>query len=385
MATNYVSAKYSEIVDLQTNTNKTTIIGIHTPTGSKPRLKLGGFFNQFRKFRYNGCKIRMFPSASLPVDPLGVSGIAGTTDTMDPRDNFNPIMFHGCHGDDLNVILNSIYKEGRYSTFSGFGDSVDFQELVTHAWDEYYYSALSDPTWKKFGIQSGVRLNGLRPLVHKVALTKQLVPTSQSHVLNGDGKYNGELIETNASVGNKPTSADHSPGVLNSVGVVASGGMDPDDYSIIPEWNINQMFTNGVQQLGWLPTTSWFSITDTFASASGTENLNVYPGDNHLIPPNDNHLCVQTYLPKCFMGVLMLPPSYKCNQFLRMSIEHYFSFKDFTCSLDPYESYFEGNTYYDYVNHGTSKTVKQAIDETLDLPTLEIINGDVVPVTDGVC
>ena len=88
--TNYVKATYTEIIDLQTVNGKCSIIGIHTPTGNGPYSKLRGFFTQFRKFKYLGIdRMVMAPAANLPVDPLGLTGVQGTTDLMDPRDTLN--------------------------------------------------------------------------------------------------------------------------------------------------------------------------------------------------------------------------------------------------------------------------------------------------------
>ena len=52
MATNYVRARYQEIYDFGTQAGKTTILGVHSPTGNKVQEMLGGFFRQFRKYRW---------------------------------------------------------------------------------------------------------------------------------------------------------------------------------------------------------------------------------------------------------------------------------------------------------------------------------------------
>lgn len=108
MATNYVTAKYQEIYDLGTQAGKTTILGIHTPYAGSVYNMLSGFFDQFRKYRYKGCSVSMVPAAQLPADPSQVSFEAGSL-TVDPRDLLNPILFHGCHGEELNEILDAVY------------------------------------------------------------------------------------------------------------------------------------------------------------------------------------------------------------------------------------------------------------------------------------
>lgn len=394
MTTNLVTAKYTEIIDLQTKNDTVSVIGIHTPIGAKPRLMLNGFFSQFRKFKYRGCSLRMVPAAQLPVDPLGLSGIPGTTDVMDPRDALNPIMFHGCHGDNLNFILNQIYKEGRYSPFSDSSDSLDIQDndfnqpLQLYR-DEFYYAALSDPSWKKFGIQSGVRLKGLRPLVHKVALTKQMVPSSQSHTSGSgysfvnDGQDYGKLALP-AGLSGEPSAGDSNDGPFDSIGIAYNGTYGGDSTN---DWNVNQMFTNGVQSLGWLPTSNWYLRTSENSQANGSLD-NAFTGPYYQPEIGGGIQRSQgatTYLPKIFMGILLMPPSYKQEQFLRCSITHYFAFKDFTTSLDPAQQVLN-YSYHDFIDHGAngSITVKDAIKDTYDLGTLEVVGGVAETVTSGV-
>lgn len=352
--------KYSEVIDLQTTPDKMTILGIHTPTGLRPHIMLRGMFGQFRKYKYHGCNLRMVNAAQLPVDPLGVSGIPGTTDVMDPRDALNPILFHGCHGDHLNDILDTIYKEGRYVPFTQSSPSVDSQEFNISSNEAYYYGALSDPSFKKFGIQSGVSLRGLRPLVNKLALTKQMIPTSQATVQTSiPGQDIGKIVDEN--IFEAPTQSDSEPAYIYGIEGVVESGVGSADH------NINQMFTNGVQKLGWLPTSSWY--------VNGSAKA--------------NNGSIVTHMPKCFMGVLILPPCYKQIQFFRLVIDHYFSFKDFTTFLDTPNYVYVADraaSYSDWIAHGESKDgdpdpVKVELSDDM---TVEIINGDAKLVTDGV-
>lgn len=92
MATQYAKASYEEIIDCHTEEGHVTAIGIHTPTGDTPRKMFSGFFEQFKKFKYLGCSIKLVPAARLPADPLQVSyepgQVIGTA--VDPRDMLNP-------------------------------------------------------------------------------------------------------------------------------------------------------------------------------------------------------------------------------------------------------------------------------------------------------
>lgn len=385
MATNYASATYTEIVDMQTINGKTSVIGIHTPQGQRVRNYLEGFFKQFRFFKYNGISSMVgVNAAQLPVDPLGLTGVQGTTDLMDPRDNLNPILFHGCHGEALNSVLDTIYSSRERNLSSSgivqndlvsatgeneshisdslFGSDIDnYQEYST------YYAALTDRTWKKFGIQSGVRLRGLRPRVWKVARNSPLVPyeaSADGYAANAgllkksQNPYGPDNISVfAANVGNFP--------IDEGSNVEDYGDMDVSAGAPFTHSRYDQYMTNGTSPLGYLPT-----------STTGT--------DGALHP---------VMLPKLFMGVLVLPPSYNVEQFLRFRITHSFSFKGFTASLgnasipsDDIGTPESRPAYFNWIDY----TVSNAKDETKEQSpisygdTFDIIGGASKTISDGV-
>lgn len=320
MATNYAQATYTEVIDLQTVADHVSIIGIHTPRGLSPYNRLKGFFTQFRKYKYNGIKsLVMVPAANLPVDPLGLTGQQQTTDLMDPRDMLNPILFHGCHGESLTYVLNQIY--GKVDNINFTANSPDLGNVVNQDVTQTdihvspsavgidnefgqtfdmsnYYAKLTDSTWKKFGIQSGVKLKNLHPLVHKVARNMPLVPGAGE-----SARYFGDVRPdqaTNVYVGDR-SETSISPNSSSSVYGDGSGyGLIPG--LVQPGFEVSYM-TNGMTSLGWLPT----SVSDPQPTVA--------------------------ILPKIFMGLLVLPPAYNIEQYFRMVITHSFSFKDFTSSL----------------------------------------------------
>lgn len=326
MATNYAHATYTEVIDLQTTADKISIIGIHTPVGRKAYTRLRGFFRQFRKFKYNGIKsLVMVPAAQLPVDPLGLTGQLQSTDLMDPRDALNPILFHGCHGESLTTVLNTIYRgsiitaDGVNQAANGSNDGsnvADSAEMfdVDISTDLFqYYSKLTDSTWRKFGIQSGVKLRNLHPLVHQVVQNMPTLPAGMSSdrtaanaglfapVVDSSGGITRPAgdVSNNANV----NSATVPMGEITKVHLVDSNG----DYSGSLGRAYKQQFTNRMARLGWLPTAIPQTANDGMASIVTT--------------------------PKLFMGVMVLPPAYNVEQFFRMVITHSFSFKDFTSSL----------------------------------------------------
>lgn len=325
MATNYAQATYTEVIDLQTVADHVSIIGIHTPRGLSPYNRLKGFFTQFRKYKYNGIKsLVMVPAANLPVDPLGLTGQPQTTDLLDPRDMLNPILFHGCHGESLTYVLNQIYGKLDDLSFStagssDYGNSVNQlpaqadtihvapsavgidNDLTAPNFDiANYYAKLTDSSWKKFGIQSGVKLRNLHPLVHKVARNMPLIPGAGE-----SGSHYGEVRGTNNPAGVTSVYYDNrtETGISTATSVYGDGagiGLIP---GLAQPGFDNQYFTNGMTSLGWLPT-----------SVSTSQPM-------------------VSILPKLFMGILVLPPAYNIEQYFRMVITHSFSFKEFTSSL----------------------------------------------------
>lgn len=370
MATNFARAHYTEVVDMQTVDGKLSVIGIHTPVGKSPYAKLKGFFTQFRKYRYNGIKnITIVPASGLPIDPLGLSVQSGSTDQMDPRDTFNPILFKGCHGEQLHQILDKLMGENEYvtgqvgaivagtpsnggnNTATGDEVSASLHKLETEldaltAAEKAYYMWLTDPTWKKFGIQSVVKLKNLYPLVWKMARNMPLLPSAS-----------GTTYMTNAGeIRSYASGSFLNPATASS----APAGDGSSAYGVINDaTNVGgnayvQEFTSGCERLGWLPTT---------IHTQGT-----------AVP-------LITALPKLFMGVLVLPPCYSINQFMRAVIVHSFSFKDFNTSTGAFDPIFsepqvytdDKTSYYNWIDYATSKG-----------GTFDIFNGEAELISDGV-
>lgn len=385
MATNYASASYTEVIDLQTVNNKTSIIGIHTPIGKAPYLKLKGFFQQFKKYRYKGIsKLIMAPAAALPVDPLGLTTEVGTPGYMDPRDTFNPILFKGCHGENMNVILNQLFDAreivgipsgetgGNPITRDG-GDTDRASPSVRQMQQDFgttiqslditkmYYRLLTDTSWRKFGIQSMVKLKNLHPLVWKLATNHPILPAA-----------NGDVYQLNAGMIEGGGNTNPSTGVYTA----AASGVAASPINVMPNAGNNRMymqeFTNGCQKLGWLPTST---AVQGYTTVLGTD-----VADRPRI----------TALPKLFMGILVMPPSYSQEQFMRMVLRHEFEFSGFQSSTGSFDvdfppqdnggdsaaaqGYRETN-YYNWIDYGeaTSKGV-----------TLDILDGASEVISDGV-
>lgn len=380
MATNNVTAQYTEVIDLQTTTDKTTVIGIHTPIGRRPVAKLGGLFTNYRFFKYNGCSVQMVPAASLPVDPLGLTGIPGTTDLMDPRDMLNPIISHGCHGESMSSVLNRIYRmsyvdDGDVVGLDNHSDSVIQADDITEADGlSQYYNCLTDVTWRKHGIQQGLRLKWLRPLVHRLAQNAPMVPMYSGYDANISLQNIGYMsdMQTGDVQGQDIVKQVQTPGEDVQAWHPVRWGYGPATDMFMADSRTmytthTQMLTNGLQRLGWLPTVQ----TYTYGTSGKVQQF-------------------ATLLPKLFMSVIVLPPAYNVQQFFRMVVRHSFSFRGFTTStgfesMDQY-SVPNGavNTYFNWIKYQTQSEPGAGTQAMQENTTLDVIGGESELVTDGV-
>lgn len=311
MATQKVFASYQEVIDLHTESDRVTVLGIHTPTGSFPRQMFKGFFDQFKKYKYLGCSISLVPAARLPADPSMISYEGGEA-VLDARDLMNPLMFHGCHGDDLGTILNQLYGDDAGVSDSIVGIDVGGNTPIGtyEAFERLYYKALTDKSWKKAHPMKGFRKSGLRPLVYSMATNRQLMPGSVSTIL-GD---------------NAPLGFDSAGNFRNPLGDPSSDFDINEEESAItvhPYTKRNlQFFTPKLTGLGWIDTRNVLT--------KGREYQDDGTLDEQLIYDINNAFEVNyAELPKIFMGCILLPPAYKTEQYYRMIVNHSFAFKQF--------------------------------------------------------
>lgn len=332
MSTNYARAKYQEIYDVNTRSNEVSIIGIHTPVGAKPRQMLSGFFTQFRKYKYSGCSVVATPAQRLGLNLAQLSVEAGTSG-VNPKDVFNPILVRGCHGDNLGTALNSIYN----GAFEHEGSSLgldDHTDTVIPAgnlsWEAMYYRMLQDPSFKKFSINSGIKLSGLRPMVYNVASNHQILPNETTTQVGSIG-YTSAVEEHNVAFDND---------IHGSVAV----GDGTINRAIFP-----QFMTNRLQRLGWMDT-------------------------RQVINSNTNGVPAFTTLPRIFMSCIVLPPAKSADVVtsMRFVVTHYFEFKEFNTSLT-----LEGaNEYYDWLSVVSSKK-NDTLDTNGELDSVEIVSDGV--------
>lgn len=339
MATNFATASYQEVVDLHTESKTVSVIGIHTPCTSTPVKMLQGFWKQFRKVRYLGCSLSLVPAARLPADPLQVSIEAGEP-TIDPRDMLNPIQFHGCHGDDMGAILDTLYsgeatgtsdvvrKQSDSTTFDVFSESQLGNDYV----DSLYYRALTDRTWAKAHPQIGFRKSGLHPLVHQVVANRpfsQFSPDDRSGSLGPTVVNNKGTVRQAGQMGQLSggTNTNNYIGTYSTPSLPDTNTVDTETNFVIEANHSGYGFaTSGLRPLGWQDTQTSCMTVSQYASDPLTGNAGQ---DSSKIADVLTKVVVPNTIPKFYMGMILLPPAYKTEQWFRLQINHRFAFKGF--------------------------------------------------------
>jgi hypothetical protein len=92
--------------------------------------------------------------------------------------------------------------------------------------------------------------------------------------------------------------------------------------------------TSKIHPLGWQDTYSVHQKTLVSAEVDGTEPDDSQAVGDALASVNLN---APMTIPKVFMGMIMLPPAYKTEQYFRLIINHNFAFKNFRgASMDTF-------------------------------------------------
>lgn len=382
MVTNYIkNASYKEIYDLHTDSFSTSILTFHSPITNIPRQILGGFFDQYRRFKYKGMTVKLRPAARLPADPLQVSYEAGEP-TIDPRDMLNPILVRGYCGDSLGWFLNYYNTPGAQSwvrqptvgasrerfTSAGFvGDSVDRAsfpdknaggangDLRASYLGALYYQSLSDPGWQKIPMQRGYR-RSFRPLVYELATTAQRLAArnvDQNIVTQATDPAGSTVINAqetglitrpgaDADMRTNPTQnvgawGDVQDGYIDKFATGYSGQIASATNQIRLYRTTSPILTSHKRPLGWLDTDTVIDhrpptfvsdserIVKTLGSTyadylTPTEGPNAAFGSNNPKPAT---------LPLINMAVAILPKAYKQEMYYRLEITHRFDFKDY--------------------------------------------------------
>lgn len=370
-ATGFARASYSEVYDMHTEYGKTTLIGVHTPTTTRWQYFLEGFVKQYKKFRYKGASLSFVPVATLPSDPLQVSYEAGEP-TIDPRDLMNPIIHCGMRGQSMGNYLDEIFNMNISHALNSLDVADVTSDTAVFDLEQAYYSALMSPSFRKSHPQQGFRKSGLHPMVY------QMTTNMPFNYASGDTSLSGTIDFNDSSL---PTLGNVAPDIVTASDPVATDATNESLYTNLLYQRFKehpltanpndsyyaQFFTNKLTSLGWLDTIQRF--TDNYLGTANVTTANRF-----------------TTLPKVYMYFIMLPPAYKTEMYYRVIVRHYFEFKGFRTTSQPF-AYFSGHEgAYDGVIENTP--VSQAVSEAsamseVPVASMDIYNGDASLITDG--
>lgn len=293
--------KFTETIDLNTETGGPSVLGLHTPISGDAYRFLYPYFQAYKKYKYIGMDVTIVNAAHLPYDPEQLGKVSGEN-YVDPRDSLNPVLFKGCHGESLGPILDSIYAGLSSNDFSS--NSIDKETLMASL-ENFYYTALGDNSWRKSPIQKTLHLSNLHPLVYDLGTNKQILPTNEmnapDYVENSVfGNANGPNVSTLQS-----GIPDANVGDVNRAFVITpTREYNPTTGNT--QYRFSQsMFTTRARRLGWLDTMQITGRKDS--------SLTFVPEQIAL-------------LPKLFMGILILPKANLVRNYLRIVITHKFKF-----------------------------------------------------------
>ena len=222
-------------------------------------------------------------------------------------------------------------------------DDVAFGNSTNNPVETQYYQAITDRTWRKFGIQNTFKLPFMSPRVWKASTTLPILGNGYVDLgnMNAGPNYAGGTLPLGSIF-----DSSNASGLTQKVG--ANGEV------LDMHW-----MSSGTTPLGWLPTVTFPNV------------------DGNTVRP-----APATVLPKIFMGILVLPPSYLQELYFRVIVTHYYEFKGFTASLAPASQMPDNiGTYENAVKQTATQGAKELAveDSTLESPTANIVR-----VSDGV-
>lgn len=327
MVTNFVKASYKELYDIASSPNKPTLIGIHTPTSIRPVALLQGFWSQYKKFKYLGCKFTLVPVHSRPLDiqQIGVEAGKGQTN---PKDLLNPVLSKGYIGESLGYFFDSYLN----SSVSGYtrivGSSADVSNPTTASeeFKKWYYQNLLTKGWRKTMPNQPLAMNGLSPRLWALGVNHPIqspvvhdVTNLGTSPLSGLGDtWGSDLTPMVGAYGEIGRSTASLP--LLGPAPSDAGNVSPGASGFVKSpWTFS---TYRTVPLSWQDT-----IVNTMVPGP------IYGNGNDATVAGSGTTSVYSTVGKHFMAVIVLPPSESTVQYWRMVITHYFAFKGFRYSF----------------------------------------------------
>ncbi|BBE29369.1 capsid protein [Chlorocebus cynosuros associated smacovirus] len=281
----------SETYDLSTVKDKMTMIGVHTPDLKFLVRQWYGYFLNYSKFRFLKCDLTCACASLLPADPLQI----GTSESdIAPQDMFNPILYRAVSNDSFDAMNARLYSLGFFnnSTVPGGSLSSNNDAVPGNTAFNVYYSLLSDRTgWKVANPQAGFSMRGLKPLVWH-----QLYSMQAPYTDTGD-KAGYPVIVNNTNNTNTEVT------VSNVYGVRGNAALFPS----LPTFVVSRTYHTVLPDAG----------ADRYPTPGNTGSM---PSSG---PDVFNNL---PYVPRVFVGQVIIPPC-KLNQlFYRMTVTWYIEF-----------------------------------------------------------
>lgn len=305
-----VNATYTETYDLNTAVNELSLLAIHTPQAGALLRMFHGFFEQYKKYKINGCNIRMVCASQQSLTPDLVGLEAGS---VDPRDVLNPILFKACTGESINLLVDQIYNNSQTLPASLGSNSVDQHVDSRSVATSVYYQLLADDTWRKEHPQKGLSVIGLRPMVHRIVTTQ---PFKWTGVAGTGTLGNNKTTDRPLISGAASTEVAESG---YGFGAPSGGNTAASMLSVNP----NVFVSNGLTEMPWL---------ETSVIRNGTAG--VFEDETAVTPFQVPMNRVINNVPRVYMGCIILPPAILQRLFFRMQVSWSISFKDWRPSQD---------------------------------------------------
>lgn len=162
-----VRVSVSETYDLSTQTNKMSLIGVHTPGKALIQKTYPGLCMNSKYCKILSQDVVIACASLEPADPLQIGTAPGS---IAPEDMFNPILYKAVSNASMSQIeyrMHGLLAPNQSNTIVGNQAVVDNDEVTTMA-DEFpaYYALLSNRDgFRAANPQTGLQMTGLVPLV----------------------------------------------------------------------------------------------------------------------------------------------------------------------------------------------------------------------------
>ena len=332
MVTNYVKGSYKELYDIATTPNKPTLIGIHTPTSIRPVAMLQGFWSQYKKFKYKGCKIALVPVHTRPLDVQQIGTQAGLNQT-NPKDLLNPVLSKGYIGESLGYYFDQYFnaENSNYTRVKASSADINIGGTSGETFKNWYYQNLIAKGWRKTAVNEPLTMSGLRPRLWALGVNHPIQPpivydTSGNlspGSFTGLGAEIGSNLTPMMSIKDGDMFTGSEQGIMMGPGPSDIGGLYPSAGSTVAPGDY-VFSTYRTVPISWQDTiVNTLPPNGLLTGGTGTNSATTSIGQS----------AVYSTLAKHFMAVIILPPSETTVMYWRMVITHYYAFRGFRYTM----------------------------------------------------